>query len=175
MLLDLSICRAKYRKKSLHQMWKKSIFFCYNCESNCETTLKFHSQHHRSRRQQMVMGGALTQCAEKERTSTVEKMVDYIVAAPSSPWHTLSIFIFGFIIGIVSFDKSTVWVWYYGLLFHRPEFYATYVEHKADQSKIFCEDWFFKESHPKYGPDCTLGVHSAPNQHNDHRYEFYWG
>ena len=31
------------------------------------------------------------------------------------------------------------------------------------------------ENHPKADPDCALGVHSASNQHNERRYEFYWG
>ena len=34
---------------------------------------------------------------------------------------------------------------------------------------------FSKENHPKSDPDCALGVHSASNQHNERRYEFYWG
>ena len=33
---------------------------------------------------------------------------------------------------------------------------------------------FSKENHPKSDPDCALGVHSASNQHNERRYEFYW-
>ena len=34
---------------------------------------------------------------------------------------------------------------------------------------------FSKEHHPKSDPDCALGVHSASKQHNERRYEFYWG
>ena len=32
-----------------------------------------------------------------------------------------------------------------------------------------------RKNHPKSDPDCALGVHSASNQHNERRYEFYWG
>ena len=42
----------------------------------------------------------------------------------------------------------------------------------------------YKGRKPKFSPftvliltvlDCALGVHSASNQHNERRYEFYWG
>ena len=39
----------------------------------------------------------------------------------------------------------------------------------------YAKSKFPKESHPKSDPDCALGVHSASNQHNERRYEFYWG
>ena len=41
--------------------------------------------------------------------------------------------------------------------------------------KSFAKNKFSKENHPKSDPDCALGVHSASNQHNERRYEFYRG
>ena len=46
---------------------------------------------------------------------------------------------------------------------------------KQNNPKSFAKNKFSKENHPKSDPDCALGVHSASNQHNDRRYEFYWG
>jgi hypothetical protein len=46
---------------------------------------------------------------------------------------------------------------------------------KQNNPKSFAESKFSKENHPKSDPDCALGVHSASNQHNERRYEFYWG
>ncbi len=46
---------------------------------------------------------------------------------------------------------------------------------KQNNPKSFAKDKFKPESHPKADPDCALGVHSASNQHNERRYEFYWG
>ena len=46
---------------------------------------------------------------------------------------------------------------------------------KQNNPKSFAKSKFSKENHPKSDPDCALGVHSASNQHNDRRYEFYWG
>ena len=46
---------------------------------------------------------------------------------------------------------------------------------KQNNPKSFAKSKFSKEHHPKSDPDCALGVHSASNQHNDRRYEFYWG
>ena len=46
---------------------------------------------------------------------------------------------------------------------------------KQNNPKSFAKNKFSKENHPKSGPDCALGVHSASNQHNERRYEFYWG
>ena len=46
---------------------------------------------------------------------------------------------------------------------------------KQNNPKSFAKNKFSKENHPKSDPDCALGVHSAPNQHNERRYEFYWG
>ena len=34
---------------------------------------------------------------------------------------------------------------------------------------------FELENHPKADRDCALSVHSASNQHDERRYEFYWG
>ena len=46
---------------------------------------------------------------------------------------------------------------------------------KQNNPKSFAKNKFSKENHPKIDPDCALGVHSASNQHNERRYEFYWG
>jgi len=46
---------------------------------------------------------------------------------------------------------------------------------KQNNPKSFATDKFKPENHPKADPDCALGVHSASNQHNERRYEFYWG
>ena len=46
---------------------------------------------------------------------------------------------------------------------------------KQNNPKFFAKNKFSKENHPKSDPDCALGVHSASNQHNERRYEFYWG
>ena len=46
---------------------------------------------------------------------------------------------------------------------------------KQNNPKSFAKSKFSKKSHPKSDPDCALGVHSASNQHNERRYEFYWG
>ena len=46
---------------------------------------------------------------------------------------------------------------------------------KQNNPKSFVKNKFSKEAHPKCDPDCALGVHSASNQHNERRYEFYWG
>ena len=46
---------------------------------------------------------------------------------------------------------------------------------KHNNPKSFTKNKFSKENHPKNDPDCALGVHSASNQHNERRYEFYWG
>ena len=46
---------------------------------------------------------------------------------------------------------------------------------KQNNPKSFAKDKFKPENHPKADPDCALGAHSASNQHNERRYEFYWG
>ena len=46
---------------------------------------------------------------------------------------------------------------------------------KQNNPKSFVKNKFSKEVHPKCDPDCALGVHFASNQHNERRYEFYWG
>lgn len=46
---------------------------------------------------------------------------------------------------------------------------------KQNNPKSFAKNKFKPENHPKADPDCALGVHSASNQHNERRYEFYWG
>ncbi len=41
--------------------------------------------------------------------------------------------------------------------------------------KSFKKDKFSKASPPKTDKDCRLGVQTASNQHNEKKYEFYWG
>lgn len=46
---------------------------------------------------------------------------------------------------------------------------------KQNNPRSFAKSKFSKENRPKSDPDCAPGVHSDSNQHNDRRYEFYWG
>ena len=46
---------------------------------------------------------------------------------------------------------------------------------RQNNSKSFAADKFDPKNHPRCDADCALGVHSASNQHNERRYEFYWG
>lgn len=46
---------------------------------------------------------------------------------------------------------------------------------KQNNPKSFMKNKFSKENPPESDSDCALGVHSASNQHNERRYEFYWG
>ena len=41
--------------------------------------------------------------------------------------------------------------------------------------KSFKKDKFKSDSQPKSDKDCGLGVHTASNQHNEKKFEFYWG
>lgn len=41
--------------------------------------------------------------------------------------------------------------------------------------KSFAKNKFAKDNHPKCDPDCTLGVHTATNQHDEKNYEYFWG
>ena len=41
--------------------------------------------------------------------------------------------------------------------------------------KSFAKNKFAKDNHPKCDRDCTLGVHTASNQHNEKNYEYFWG
>lgn len=41
--------------------------------------------------------------------------------------------------------------------------------------KSFRKNKFLKDNPPKADKDCALGVHSASNQHNEKKFEFYWG
>ena len=45
---------------------------------------------------------------------------------------------------------------------------------KQNNPNSFAKSKFSKENRPKSDPDCAVGVHSASNQHNERRYEFYW-
>lgn len=46
---------------------------------------------------------------------------------------------------------------------------------RQNNPKSFVKNKSSKENHPKSHQDCALGVHSASNQHDERRYEFYWG
>ena len=46
---------------------------------------------------------------------------------------------------------------------------------KQNNPKSFLKNKFDPDNQPKADKDCTLGVHTASNQHNDKNYEFYWG
>jgi IS5 family transposase len=41
--------------------------------------------------------------------------------------------------------------------------------------KSFKKNKFSKDNQPKSDKDCGLGVHTASNQHNERKYEYYWG
>ena len=41
--------------------------------------------------------------------------------------------------------------------------------------KSFKKGKFRKDNQPKADKDCRLGVHAASNQHNEKKFEFYWG
>lgn len=41
--------------------------------------------------------------------------------------------------------------------------------------KFFKKDKFNPDNQPKSDKDCALGVHTASNQHNEKKCEFYWG
>jgi len=41
--------------------------------------------------------------------------------------------------------------------------------------KSFKRNKFSKENHPKCDKDCALGVHTASNQINERKFEYYWG
>jgi len=46
---------------------------------------------------------------------------------------------------------------------------------KLNNPKSFIPNKFDPKNQPKSDKDCTLGVHTASNQHTDRNYEFYWG
>jgi len=46
---------------------------------------------------------------------------------------------------------------------------------KQNNPKSFLKNKFDPDNQPRADKDCTLGVHTASNQHNDKNYEFYWG
>ena len=41
--------------------------------------------------------------------------------------------------------------------------------------KSFKKNKFSKDHHPKSDKDCRLGVHTASNQVNERKFEYYWG
>lgn len=44
-----------------------------------------------------------------------------------------------------------------------------------DNPKSFKKDKFSPDNQPKSDKECALGVHTASNQHNEKKCEFYWG
>lgn len=44
-----------------------------------------------------------------------------------------------------------------------------------NNSKSFVKNKFSKNNQPKSDKDCGLGVHTASNQHNERKFEYYWG
>ena len=46
---------------------------------------------------------------------------------------------------------------------------------KQNNPKSFAKNKFANDNHPKADVDCRLGVHTASNQHNEKKYEYYWG
>lgn len=44
-----------------------------------------------------------------------------------------------------------------------------------NNSKSFKKDKFSPDNQPKSDKDCALGIHTASNQHNEKKCEFYWG
>ena len=45
----------------------------------------------------------------------------------------------------------------------------------ANNPKSFAKNKFSKDNPPKSGKDCKLGVHTASNQVNERKFEYYWG
>lgn len=41
--------------------------------------------------------------------------------------------------------------------------------------KSFAKNKFSNSNHPKSDKDCKLGVHTASNQHDERKFEYYWG
>ena len=41
--------------------------------------------------------------------------------------------------------------------------------------KSFAKNKFSKDNQPRSDKDCRLGVHTASNQHNERKFEYYWG
>ena len=46
---------------------------------------------------------------------------------------------------------------------------------KHNNPKSFVSNKFSKDNHPTSDRDCSLGVHTASNQHNEKNFEYYWG
>lgn len=46
---------------------------------------------------------------------------------------------------------------------------------RQNNPKSFTKNKFSKDKQPKADKDCSLGVHTASNQHNERSFEFYWG
>ncbi len=46
---------------------------------------------------------------------------------------------------------------------------------KLNNPKSFAKNKFSKDNQPKSDSDCGLGVHTASNQHNERKFEYYWG
>ncbi len=41
--------------------------------------------------------------------------------------------------------------------------------------KSFVKNKFSKDNQPKSDKDCTVGVHTASNQINERKFQYYWG
>lgn len=50
-----------------------------------------------------------------------------------------------------------------------------YANTSQNNIKSFQSGKFKKDNQPKADPDCRLGVHSASNQQNEKKHQFYWG
>lgn len=46
---------------------------------------------------------------------------------------------------------------------------------KLNNPKSFVKNKFSKDNPPGCDKDCALGVHTASNQHNERKFEYYWG
>ena len=46
---------------------------------------------------------------------------------------------------------------------------------KHNNPKSFVNNKFSKENPPRADKDCSLGVHTASNQHNEKNFDYYWG
>lgn len=54
---------------------------------------------------------------------------------------------------------------------------STHVSANTHQNnpKSFAKNKFSKDNQPRSDKDCRLGVHTASNQHNERKLEYYWG
>lgn len=50
-----------------------------------------------------------------------------------------------------------------------------YANTKQNNPKSFAKNKFFKDNHPTSDENCCLGVHTASNQINERKFDYYWG